>query len=568
MIIPQRHVGEFARELIDECEASRKERVTRGAVWKSYYFTGASDTSAPATYNKIFQHVERLSSYLYCPNDVRYVLEYDKTKTEEARAMGEAASSYLSREFHRSNTDLKFGAGVLWALVKGTTFLKQIWGPFGVDPYVIMPEMMGVLREDLNGLDRQEAFFHSTYMTPGQLERQLSGHPEAAAIMAEVEAQSVQSAGEDPGRDDLFKQIVIASTQPVSTVPVNNPAGGIVDWMGAPGAELSPKTMASLIRFDELWVLDSERHDWTTIQLVGDTTVIEGRLQRRNICNIPEHHPFTQICPNEVEGYFWGRSEIANIFMLQEAISNRFGGIERLMKKQVDPDRAFVGFSGMNDERKAVLDTEGWLAEENPNAKIQELAPTMPANIFESLASMEEMFDRTAGLEAILRGQGQPGVRAGVHAEQLVKTASPVVRDRALLVERQCEEAGDTFLRILQAQEATAFLVKGKSSHNMNKKNGNGGEEDEATEFILSQLPDDFRVLVDSHSSSPAFSDEAIHLAFNLKKAGSISGIDLIRLTHPPREDSLIAEAEKRDAAQAELIAKHPELAFKGGRKH
>jgi hypothetical protein len=567
MKIPQQHLGEWARELIDECEASRKSRAAQAAMWKSYFFSGSSDASAPATYNKINNHLERLSSYLYGPTDVRFAIEYDKTKSDDSRAMADVASSYLSREFHRSNTDIKFGTGVLWALVKGSTFLKQIWGPFGVDPYIVMPEMMGVLREDLNGLDRQEAFFHSTYMTPGQLERQLTGHPEEAAIMAALDGEA-SPASEDPSRDDLFKQIVIASTHPVSTTPVNNPAGGIVDWAGGPGAELSPKTLASLIRFDELWVLDSERHDWTTIQIAGDSTVIEGKLQRRNICNVPQHHPFTQICPNEVEGYFWGRSEIAIIVLLQEAITQRFDGITRLMNKQVDPDRAFIGFSGMNDERKTVLDTEGWMAEENPNAKIQELAPTMPANIFESLSSLEEMFDRTAGLEAILRGQGQPGVRAGVHAEQLVKTASPVVRDRAILVERQCEDAGDTHLRLIQAQEATAFLTHKKNSPDMNKKNGKGGQEDEPTEFLMSQLPDDFRVVVDSHSSSPAFSEEAIHLAFNLKKAGSISGTDLIRLTHPPREDSLIAEAEKRDAAQAALVREHPEIAFKGGRKH
>jgi hypothetical protein len=41
-------------------------------------------------------------------------------------------------------------------------------------------------------------------------------------------------------------------------------------------------------------------------------------------------HPFVDFCPNHVEGYFWGRSEIANVFLLQEAINSRITGINKM----------------------------------------------------------------------------------------------------------------------------------------------------------------------------------------------------------------------------------------------
>ena len=55
--------------------------------------------------------------------------------------------------------------------------------------------------------------------------------------------------------------------------------------------------------------------------------------------------------------------------------------------------------------------------------------------------------------------------------------------------------------------------------------------------------------------------------AFALAKAGAIDGEDLIRLTHPPHEDSLILRSRQKAAAQAKMLQEHPELLTKGKRK-
>jgi hypothetical protein len=93
------------------------------------------------------------------------------------------------------------------------------------------------------------------------------------------------------------------------------------------------------------------------------------------------------------------------------------------------------------------------------------------------------------------------------------------------------------------------------------------GQEPKQGEFILAQLPDDFHVSVDSHSASPAFSEDAKRLATELMNHGALSVPDYIRLMQPQNADTLIAAAERRDEAQAKLLQEHPELLGKGGSK-
>ena len=74
-------------------------------------------------------------------------------------------------------------------------------------------------------------------------------------------------------------------------------------------------------------------------------------------------------------------------------------------------------------------------------------------------------------------------------------------------------------------------------------------------EFMLSQMPDDRRVIVDSHSSSPAFAADSTQLAFGLAKAGAVDPEGLLYLTRPPQMDMLLKNLKKRQAAEAAVLA-------------
>lgn len=460
--IPQRNIGEWAREIISVCEASRKKRITMGSLWRSYYYTGADDEQ-PSPYNKIKAHIDRKRGLLYSPVDVRFHIGYDKTKDDNSRRMGEAAASVVSQHFHKRGCDLKFGSGVKWGLIKGCALNKYIWGRNGIDPYLVQPEYFAVWREDLSDLDQQEAFVHTQWLTSSSLARLLTGNPKKREIMTEIETAVSAGGGDDPAKSDYFKTLILGGTDPVQTNPSASasPAGGIVQWMDGPGAELHADVMANLIRVDELWVIDQEKQDYTTIQLAGENTVIIGDIQHFNLCGIKEHHPFVKICPNEEDGYFWGRSEIADTFLLQDMIKKRLYGIERMMRLQENPPWGFFGVSGITEEKWAAQNSPGgFISEDNPQGKAEAMAPKMPENIWMDLHELQGQFDDVTNTPPIMQGQGEAGVRTGAHADTLVRTGSSSIRDDALVVERQLEDAGDLALRFLQAHDPDAYTYK------------------------------------------------------------------------------------------------------------
>lgn len=531
-------------------------------MYRSYYYTGTSDGSV-AVYNRCYPHVERLGAFLYSPTDVRFHLEFDQSEGEEVEAMGRAGARKLNRIFHQKNLDLAFAAAVNGALIDGVNLLKAVQGSDGPEGHVIRPQFFAVLREDMEDLDRQEAFVHSTYMTPSSFERTIEEHPNRAEIMAKVKSGASERPPEEL-EEDYFHQIIVGGTQPVSTS--TSSGSGMVGIVGVPTPVLDAKVAQSLVRVDELWVQDRERQDYTTIRYVKTADfVVEGKERRRNLCGLTDSlgkksemrgfHPFVKVSPNETQNYFWGMSEIACIYRLQDDLNEQVRSLTRLRRLRADPPRSATGFAGLNLEKyKAFNRPRGFISEENPNAKMQDHAPDIPAEFFTWLDKTMQFFDDVAGFTPIMQGQGEQGVRSQQQAAMLARNSSPRMRDRALLVERQCGEWGEFIFRLIQAKDAEVmkeFVGPGKQ-----------------IEFVLSQLPDDMKVSVDSHSSSPVYQEDNMKLAFGLAKAGAIDGADLIMLTHPQHEDILIQRAKAREAAQAQLLKEHPELLAKGkGRK-
>ena len=339
--------------------------------------------------------------------------------------------------------------------------------------------------------------------------------------------------------DDYFHQIIVGGTQPVSTS--TSSGSGMVGITGVPTPSLDKKIAASLVRIDELWVQDRDRQDYTTIRMVRPDIMIDGKIKRRNLCGLndnlgkdtrneglPSLH--TQGLPERGGRVFLGA--VGNRQHLQAAgLAQRSapGDFPDHSKLRADPPRSAIGFSGMTLEKyKAFKRPGGFVSEENPNAKLQEHEPELPAELFTLLDKTIQMFDDVAGFTPVLQGQGEPGVRSQSQTSSLTRNASPRMRDRSLLVERQCTEVGDFALKMLQAKDAEVVKA-GKT-----------------TEFILSQLPDDARVTVDSHTSSPVYQEDSERKAFMLQRAGAIDAEDLIMLTHPPHEDTLRARAKSR----------------------
>jgi hypothetical protein len=150
---------------------------------------------------------------------------------------------------------------------------------------------------------------------------------------------------------------------------------------------------------------------------------------------------------------------------------------------------------------------------------------------------VQEQINTLGNFPEVMQGKGESGVRAGAHADTLLKTASSVHRDSALLLEHQCASCADLTMTMMEAKEDRKFWTDPKQM--------------EETSFMLTDLPEDWRVTVDSHSSSPIFADEATQLLFQMRKTGDIDGEFLIDHTQvPDKETAKAALKERKEQGQ------------------
>jgi hypothetical protein len=537
---------DFSRDLIEQCTHSQSSRAQDAAINLSYYEKGSA--TGESLYNRTGVHIDRTASYLYAPGEVRYSIAFDATDGDPWLSRAAVASKYLSREYRRSDADIRFSQGVKNALIKGCTILKHNWLlSESLDAHLIHPEFFGVEREDLDRLEDQQAIVHTTYLTKNQIRQRVQGQPGEADILKQM--LRLGGVEEDNQRRNWLHQVVIGGTTPVQ-VGTAGPGRDQVSMTPSSRTDFHPDMMANLLRMDELWVLNDERDDYTTIQLIEGEALLEGKYRHRNLSGVKGMLPFSKICADSVSGYFWGRSEVGRVMMLQDLLTERMEDIQRLLRLQIKQPKAFIGFSGLTSQKmRAALAPGGFIQEQSPGATIQNLGPTIPDEIFKEVQMLSMMFDEIGGFKPILQGQGEPGVRANAHAQTLMKTASPNLRERSLCVERNAEDSAHITFKLMQEKDARVFMT---------------GEKEQ---FLLKQMPDDYYIEVDSHSASPAFSDDAREIAFALKKMGAIDEEGLIRMTHPPMEDMLLANLKKRQEARAKMIKEHPELMQQGKKK-
>jgi hypothetical protein len=592
MKIPKKNIGKWAAEIIGYCLSSRTERIQRGAMYRNLYLTGDEDGN-PQIYPKSFAYIDGISSLLYSPVELRPDVEFHGQVGPVDRAKGRAIASDLHRLLRHSSVDTKIEDVVTWSLVKGKALLKLNWADGGFDPYLVQPEMFGVMNESVADLDRQPAFVHSTYMTIYQFEDLIENKSNKAELLKKVRKYLSPTRTGDDQNSDVLRQIIVGGMYPYQTAggpPTKS--RGIVDWLSGPSPNLSPEVLAKILRLDELWAWDSEQKDWVTIQTVGDI-VIEGNIQHRNIFAdaidtdlsldhtdnpLKGHHPFIEFCPNRLDGYFWGRSELCNVALLQKTLNVSIDGINLLLRLQEKPPRAFTGSTSVNQNAYAKLNKPGgFLSDSSPTAKIQTLAPEIPQGLYERIHETEAMFNEMAGMPPVMRGRGEAGVRSQGHAATLTQNASPRFMDRALLVERSVEEAFGLALDMCKAHvpsKITAWVLPNETNVESLVQPDQDVEQPpapgmKAVEFTYADMPKNAKVVVDSHSASPAFNQQSRALLFDLAKLGAASPEDVITHTHPAGENEILSGLQTRKIQQAEFIAQHPEAALPhhGGKK-
>src|SRR5262249_44632528 len=152
---------------------------------------------------------------------------------------------------------------------------------------------------------------------------------------------------------------------------------------------------------------------------------------------------------------------------------------KRLTGLQIDKILGLIGENTIGDERYGQMREAGYL-QLGAGSSIQDLTPSFPSELLPLIKFLLEELRMLGGFPPIMRGQGEPGVRAGSHASTLMKTASPTLRDRALIVERQCSEHADLSLSIREAKDPEHQWIDGSTP-----------QLAEESRFLLTDLPDD-----------------------------------------------------------------------------
>jgi len=510
---------EFYRDIIYKCEVSLNSRKVDYASLRNWYLFGNGPDEAPALYNKIFPHLDQVTSFLYSAETTRFSINLGASIPDNEHRKIPVLTKALNNEWLNSNADQVFSTATTWALVYGTTYVKMIMQN-GIHPYMVEPGCVGVLREDITYTDRQEALIQKYYITKSELYTRLYSHPNRDKIIQRMNSMPHERTEIANG----LERIIISQSNPTIYGNVN------LDLAG--GNRYKAEVSEDTVEMTELWLWDDDSQDYRVVTKADPDIIIYERSGEEMF--IKGELPFIQICPNPLYDYYWGASEVQRLIYLQQLRNRRMTEILDLLSKQVSPPTALIGFTGILDEKNFALNRAGGLlSTDMPNAKVEKLAPTMPPDLFAELREIDAMFEEASGVGNVLQGKGEAGVRSAGHASQLARLGSSRVKKRALIIEDSLEKLATLYLKAMQLYDDTHF----KDTHGV--------------PFIAEQFTKEFTVKVDGHSNSPIFTEDTRTLAFNLLKAGAIDKKSLLDLIEPPMKEELIERLKMMEAKQA-----------------
>jgi len=513
------HREEFYLDLIQKCFVSREERIADYSALRSYYLFGASPEEPPALFNKIFPHVDQLTSFLYSAETTRFTISLGaEVNTMEQRKVP-ILTDKINDEWLNSNADQVFSTALTWALAYASTFIKLVVNK-GIHPYMVEPAAMGVLREDAPYTDRQEALVHTYYITKSELFSRLYSHPKREEIIKRVTSSYKPQQVEVPEGID---RIIMSQSNPTMVGTVNLDLSGMNRYKA--------RVAEDTVEMRELWVWNDETMDYQVVTIAEPDVIIYDRSGESVF--LKGELPFVQLCPNPMYDYYWGQSEVQRLVFLQSLRNKRMTEILDLLSKQTSPPTALIGFAGILDEKNFALNRSGVvLATDMPNAKVEKLAPQMPGDLFEVIHEVDAMFAEASGITSVLSGRGETGVRSQGHASQLARLGSSRAKKRALIIEDSLEKVATLYLKIIQEYDKEKLM------------------DTENVAFIPEQFTKNFVVKVDAHSNSPIFTEDTRQMAFNLFKSGAIDKESLLDLLEPPMKQLLKEKLKKREKEQ------------------
>lgn len=548
MFIPEKKNEQraFIKWIIDICTTSQDKRRSMYDRRRLYYLFGQNKYQT-VRLNKLKSHLGLVSSFLFSPDGLQYTLSAPHNADEDTIHKYIALQDDLNDDIQDFGVADVFSEAVIWSLVYDTMILKAGWNDITGQPFVnlVEPCNFGVFREDISDFSAQQAVCHTINIDWDEAVQRMK----RAGLEHEIKKLSRSDGELGTGRPGTLTQLIVTQSAGEN---FNNPIIGDIDI----NYEQSPSYVAMVdnptVKFHEVHIWDSEENDWRMFTVIDPDFVISDSRETIKILsdNLPKHNkkpfnsntnifmkgelPFVPITPFPIYNYAWGDCHLEDLVPLQLWSTERLIQIDEILQKQTDPSKAFIGFSGIGDEKFAALGQAGnFVSDENPNAKIQELYPQMPPDLFAEFQEIQGLFLEQSGLTEVLTGKSTGGARGGKQGKQLQITGGGRIRRIALGLESPLCQLGNLIVKLKMKNDDTRL------------KNQDGQD------FVAAQLSDEFTLRTAGHSQSPLFAEDTREIALTLFKAQAIDREALIRSFNPSARDNMIHALRLREQAEA-----------------
>jgi hypothetical protein len=193
-----------------------------------------------------------------------------------------------------------------------------------------------------------------------------------------------------------------------------------------------------------------------------------------------------------------------------------------------------TGWMGLLEEKNYAAFSEGsFLSTDGMQSKIERYAPDLPADLFGVIHEIDASFAERSGLQNIMMGKGEAGIRSGKQTSELARLGSARIKKRALVIEDALENMATLYLKCMQKYDPKQYL------------------DDKGNPFIAEQFTNNYVVKVDAHSNSPIFVEDAKSLAAEMLQLGVITKERFIDMIDPPEKEIIRRELKEMEASQA-----------------
>lgn len=396
-------------ELKEKCLSGVERRKDLYSEYRKWVFDNTRK-------NSLSKYLNDIVSLIYLPDNIIFDIKAPqevRLRSHQLEKMQHLSNS-LQERFISDALDISFYEWFYNACLYGCYFIKCIDDGGKISFNGVNPSDIHVLYEDRQELDRHQVIVH-TSRQPIRFVR--SKYPDAR--LTEVSADKLTATT----ADERFLSLVSSA----------NEVRGNLQYPLRGSDIFSPKQVGGYVEIHEMWIYSEKIDDYVMVQFVGD------KIYKSRNPFLPKMHPFIRVCLNEVEGYFWGMSEIYYLLNLHQRLDKELNLIEHVETMLAKPPMIVYGLSGSieADEIQEKLKV--------PNSVIQIIDPTSKFEFFlpkldigllyNSVRYIEDSIKEQSGISGVIAGKPMPNVRSASYANILAQFASTVLKKKALIAE-------------------------------------------------------------------------------------------------------------------------------------